>query len=118
MAEGRSRSGNFACRTSVSAGRRRGSVVFTRPLPRFVRAKALASGATGFYWELTQYYRKLGCNIAAEPLGTDYVVACGEAGDGGRAAALNALFDEWRSGGNAHLTSGIAKFGTVDWLFR
>jgi hypothetical protein len=41
-----------------------------------------------------------------EPLGTDYAVACGE--DGGRAAALNALFDEWRAKRDGEPIEGIA----------
>ena len=53
-----------------------------------------------------------------EPLGTDYAVACGEDGNGGRSAALNALFDEWRAKRDGEPIEGIAKFGTVDWIFR
>ena len=68
----------------------------TRPLPRFVRTKTLASRAVSFSWDLTGYYRGFGYSIPGEPLGTDYVTACGEDGNGGRATALNALFDEWR----------------------
>ena len=71
--------------------------MFSKPLPRFVIAKRLASGATGFYFHLPALYRKLGCPVPNEPLGTDYDVACGENGEGGRAAARNALFDEWNS---------------------
>ena len=71
--------------------------MFSKPLPRFVIAKTLASGATGFYFHIPALYRKLGCPISNEPLGTDYVVACGENGEGGRAAARNALFDEWNA---------------------
>src|SRR6202165_739336 len=98
MAPGRSRSGDLAARPAPSPGRRRGFVSVVRPLPRFVRIKTLASGAVGFYWDLTGYYRGLGCSIPGEPLGTDYFTACGEDGNGGRAAILNALFDEWRRG--------------------
>lgn len=90
----------------------------TLPLPRFVYTKPLASGATGFYWHITKYYRNRGCSIPDEPLGTSYVVACGEDGKGGRAAALNGLFDEWRDKRDGKPIEGIAKFGTVDWLFR
>ena len=65
-------------------------------------------------------YRKLGCTIPNEPLGQDYRTACGDNGDGGRAATLNGLFDEWniaRKGGE--ITTGrINVHGTVDWLFR
>jgi hypothetical protein len=89
-----------------------------RPLPRFVRIKTLASGAVGFYWDLTGYYRGLGCSIPGEPLATDYVTACGEDGNGGRAGALNALFDEWRRGRSGEQVEGLVRFGTVDWLFR
>ena len=67
------------------------------PLPRNVIAKQLATGLTGFYFNVPTYFRKLGCTIANEPLGRDYAVACGNDGKGGRAAALNALFDEWRA---------------------
>ncbi len=93
--------------------------MFSKPLPRFVIAKMLASGLTAFYFNVPTLYRKLGCTIANEPLGTDYITACGENGEGGRAAGLNGLFDEWntqRKGGQ--VTAGkIAAYGTVDWLF-
>ena len=89
-----------------------------RPLPRYVIAKALASGATGFYFTVPTHYRKLGCSIPNEPLGTDYAVACGADGNGGRAAALNARFDEWRKMRAGEPVEKIARFGTVDWLFR
>jgi len=94
--------------------------MFTRPLPRFVIPKTLASGATAFYFNVPTFYRKLGCTISNEPLGTDYASACGDDGNGGRAAALNGLFNEWntkRKGGQV-VASRIAAYGTVDWLFR
>ena len=56
--------------------------MFSKPLPRFVIAKTLASGATAFYFNVPTLYRKLGCTISNEPLGTDYTVACGENGEG------------------------------------
>jgi hypothetical protein len=93
-------------------------VSVTRLLPRFVRIKTLANGAVAFYWDLTGYYRGLGCSISGEPLGTDYVTACGEDGNGGRAAALNALFDEWKRGRSGEPVEGLVRYGTVDWLFR
>jgi hypothetical protein len=94
--------------------------MFSKPLPRFVITKTLASRATAFYFNVPTLYRKLGCTISNEPLGTDYTVACGENGEGGRAAALNALFDEWnikRKGGQVR-AGHLAPYGTVDWLFR
>jgi hypothetical protein len=52
-------------------------VTVTRTLPRFVVAKPLAGGRLEFYFYITSYYRGLGCTIANEPLGADYIVACG-----------------------------------------
>jgi hypothetical protein len=89
-----------------------------RPLPRYVIAKTLASGTTGFYFTIPTHYRKLGCSIPNEPLGADYAIACGIDGNGGRAAALNALFDEWAQARSGEPVESIARFGTVDWLFR
>ena len=63
--------------------------------PRFVEVRRLANGSLGFYFRIPTYYRKLGCEIANEPLGINYEAACGQEGKGGRAATLNALFDEW-----------------------
>ena len=60
----------------------------------------------------------MGCTIPNEPLGNDYAVACGVDGKGGRAAALNGLFDEWRKIKNGEPVESIARYGTVDWLFR
>src|SRR5262249_12374359 len=96
MASRRSRPGDIAARPD-GPRRGRGLVVFSKPLPRFVIPKMLASGATAFYFNIPTLYRKLGCTLANEPLGTDYVTACGQDGDGGRAAALNALFDDWNN---------------------
>ena len=91
----------------------------TLPLPRFVVAKPSWPVARfGFYFYITKYYRKLGCTIPNEPSGDNYIVACGLDGKGGRAAALNALFDEWRAKRSGEPVVGIVKFGTVDWLFR
>ena len=66
-----------------------------RRRPRFVEVRRLADGSVAFYFCIPKYYRKLGCEIVNEPLGTSYEAACGEHGKGGRATALNALFDEW-----------------------
>jgi len=45
--------------------------MFTKPLPRFVIPKVLANGATAFYFNVPTLYRRLGCPISNEPLGTD-----------------------------------------------
>jgi hypothetical protein len=90
----------------------------TCPLPRNVIAKKLAGGITGFYFNVPSYYRKQGCPVPNEPLGTDHTEACGADGSGGRAAMLNGLFDEWRAKRAGEPIEGIARYGTVDWLFR
>jgi hypothetical protein len=87
-------------------------------LPRYVIAKRLASGKTAYYFNVPTRYRALGCNIPNEPLGTDYATACGADGDGGRANALNALFDEWLKAKSGGPITGLARYGSVDWLFR
>jgi hypothetical protein len=43
----------------------------TLPLPRYIIAKPLASGATGFYFTVPTRYRKMGCIIPNEPLGSE-----------------------------------------------
>jgi hypothetical protein len=93
-------------------------VTLTLPLPRFVVAKSLSGGRIGFYWEIGSHYRKQGCAIPSEALGSDYAAACGPDGHGGRAAILNGLFDEWRGNLAGEPFKGVAKYGTVDWLFR
>jgi hypothetical protein len=91
-----------------------------RKHPRFVEVRRLADGSAAFYFRIPTYYRKLGCEIANEPLGTNFEAACGEDGKGGRAATLNALFDEWndRRRGEPIEQAKIARYGTIDWLFR
>lgn len=94
--------------------------MFTKPLPRFVITKALKGDVPAFYFNVPTLYRKLGCTIPNEPLGTDYPTACGDDGNGGRAAALNALFNEWNTArrGGAIEAGHLIRFGTVDWVFR
>jgi hypothetical protein len=115
MAQGRSRRGDIAAGVGASNRYRRGFV--SVKLPRHVIPKVLASGNTAFYYNVPTRYRKLGCTVANEPLGTDFAKACGE---GGRAETLNGLFDEWdRVRKGMPVSSEAApRIGTVDWLFR
>ena len=95
--------------------------ILNSPDPRsYVITKPLRSGATGFYFNIPKRYRDLGCTIPNEPLGNDYALACGENGDGGRAAALNQLFNEWDATrrGQPIDHGTLTRYGTVDWLFR
>jgi len=92
----------------------------TVPLPRFVVAKTLADGRVAFYFYVPGKYRKVGCTVANQPLGRDYAVACGEDGNGGRAAALNAQFDEWQEIRRGLPVTGERApiYGTIRWLFQ
>jgi hypothetical protein len=92
----------------------------TMPLPRYVISKQLANGATSFYFNVPSRYRKLGCAVPNEPLGSDYAMACGEDGNGGRAAALNSLIDEWDTArrGLPAIGERVPIYGTVRWLFQ
>jgi hypothetical protein len=90
------------------------------PLPRFVVAKTLARGHQAFYFYVPGKYRKLGCTVTSQPLGRDYAVACGEDGKGGRAAALNAQFDEWEDLRRGKPVTGerAPVYSTIRWLFQ
>jgi hypothetical protein len=92
----------------------------TLPLPRFVVVKTLADGRAAFYFYLPGKYHKLGCTISNQPLGRDYALACGDDGNGGRAAALNALFDEWQDLRRGLPITGERApiYGTIRWLFQ
>ena len=88
-------------------------------LPRYVIAKPLKTGRVAFYFNVPTLYRRVGCPVPNEPLGTDYTTACGDDGNGGRAYALNALFDEWDTARRTGqpVPSPAMRFGSVDWLF-
>jgi hypothetical protein len=95
-------------------------------LPRFVIAKKLASGKTGFYWNPPVYWKKEAAKLdrkfpfESQPLGTDL------APDSLAAAAErhNARFDEWREGGGNFgpgRPPAIRRYGapgTVAWLIE
>src|SRR5262249_27448431 len=97
MASRRLGRGDPSPRIGAGARRGRGFVTMILPLPRYVIAKPLASGRIAFYFNIPKKYRDLGCTVPSSPLGTDYAIACGEDGNGGRAAALNAAVDEWNT---------------------
>lgn len=93
-------------------------MIVQRLKPRFVVAKQLPSGATAFYFNVPKYHLNKGCPNLNQALGTDYVVACGADGKGGRAAALNARFEEWQMVEAGIPLESLDRTGTVDWLFR
>lgn len=82
-------------------------------LPRHVIWKRNAAGEIAFYWNLPTHWRKAGCRLENEPLGTDRPAAFA------RAATLNGLLDEWRTMRRGEsLPERRAAVGTVAWLFR
>jgi hypothetical protein len=92
----------------------------THALPRHVIPKKLKDGSVAYYYNVPTLYRRAGCPVSSEPLGTDYFVACGVNGEGGKAAALNGLFDEWNDSrrGLPIASEAAPAVGSVDWLFR
>jgi hypothetical protein len=115
MAQGRFGRGDIAAGNATRNRHCRGFV--SVKLPRHVIPKPLASGKIAFYYNVPTKYRKMGCNVSNEPLGTDYAKACGE---GGRAETLNGLFDEWNDArkGLPIPSEQTPRIGTIDWLFR
>jgi hypothetical protein len=82
-------------------------------LPRFVLAKELAGGKTGFYWTVPTYYKKQGCPFENVPLGFELGAAFAQA------KAWNDRFDEWRSDIENGTSDRMAiRVGTVKWLFH
>ena len=92
----------------------------TLPLPRFVVAKTLADGLPAFYFFVATKFRRAGCPVPNQPLGRDYTEACGEDGNGGRAAGLNGLVDEWQAQRRGLPVTGVRApiYGTIRWLFQ
>jgi hypothetical protein len=113
MAQRRPRRRDTTARGEGGIGRRRGFITVHLPLPRYVIPKRLASGADAFYFNIPVHFRKLGCPVPNEPLGTDYKIACI------RADALNARVDEWTQIRRGKPVTGEKdpRYGTVDWLF-
>ena len=86
-------------------------------LPRYVSAKRLGSGATGFYWNCPKIYREAGCPWRSAPLGENLSQADLDAA----ARPWNDRFDEWKrmeqrpAGAERPLEAHFA-YGTVGWL--
>lgn len=82
-----------------------------RPLPRYVRRKALRSGAWAYFFEVPTWARKAGCTLENEALGTDYAAAVRRAED-----VLLPQLDSWRTAGLSDMTPIGPQRGTFDWL--
>jgi hypothetical protein len=70
--------------------------------------------------QVKPYYEISNRERHARPLGRDYGVACGEDGNGRRAAALNALFKEWQDQRRGLPVTGERApiYGAIRWLFQ
>lgn len=79
-------------------------------LPKYVEAKTLASGKTGFYWNPPSWARKARCPIDAESLGPDAFEAVA------RAKVLNGWLDAWNAERKGKKTTDKPAPGTVRWL--
>ena len=93
----------------------------TLPLPRFVIAKTLGGWSDSIlFFRTWKNIASLAARSPNQPLGRDYVVACGEDGLGGRAAALNAQFDEWQDMRRGLPITGehAPIYGSIRWLFQ
>lgn len=82
--------------------------------PKYMVSKALGSGQTAYYWSVPSRYRKKGCPVCAEALGSDY----GRAVE--RANLLNQQFEAWRlgRGGPSGIKLSMVEVGTLLWCFR
>ena len=78
-------------------------------LPRYMRIRPAAGGATAYYWQMPDWARPPAtrhgrlCPVSSEPLGTDLAVAIG------KADLLNTFLDEWRAGVDARPPDGTIR---------
>jgi hypothetical protein len=80
--------------------------------PKYMVARRLASGGTGYYWAAPTWAKKAGCAIANEALGTDYSEAKKR-----RDELLNPQFDAWNKVGEPGAAEEAkAAAGTFDWM--
>jgi hypothetical protein len=85
-------------------------------LPRALNRKTSRKplkGSWGYFFNVPMWARAAGCPVQTEALGTDYTAAIERA-----ETVLLPAFDSWRTGGETDpATAGIARPGTLDWLF-
>lgn len=89
-----------------------------RPLPRYVIDKRLKSGPVAFYFNVPTYYRNSAAKFQTSRWAPTTRLRAVRTATGGRAAALNGLFDEWDAERKGEPVEIIARFSSVDWLFR
>ena len=83
------------------------------PLPRYMLRKPIKGGGWRYFFNPPSWARKAGCPVGNEPLGSDYRAAVERA-----ETVLLPAFDSWRSGGGTDAqVAGVAKPGTLDWIF-
>jgi hypothetical protein len=84
------------------------------PLPRYTLRKRLKDGSFGYFFNVPNWARKIGCPITNEALGTDYDRAVLRT-----EKILLPAFDSWRTGGDDAdpVRIGVV-VGTLDWMFH
>ena len=83
-------------------------------LPRYTLRKRLKGGSLGYFFNVPNWARKMGCPMTNEALGTDYDRAVLRA-----EKILLPAFDSWRTGGEDASPVGIGVVvGTLDWMFH
>jgi len=82
------------------------------PLPRYTRRRLLKSGQWAYFFEPATCYKKDGCTVHAEALGTDYAAAVKRVEE-----LLLPAYDSWRTGGLSDVVPNRGPVeGTFDWL--
>jgi hypothetical protein len=80
--------------------------------PKYMVAKRLRGGATGYYWAPPTWALAKGCPLSREPLGSDYAEAKRRCDD-----VLNSQFRSWRTrGATMDEAQKRVEVGTFDWL--
>jgi integrase len=79
--------------------------------PRYMVARRLKSGATGFYWVPPSWAKRNGFTLSVEALGIDYGNAKKRCDD-----LLNPHLDAWRRNEEIAPTSNYAVSGSFDWM--
>ena len=99
----------------------RGLVMFSKPLPRFVIAQDRCERPDRLLFPYPAALPETRLRDLERAARAPTMQACGENGDGGRAAALNASvrrMEHHAQGWPSHRRRSLGAYGTIDWLFR
>lgn len=77
-------------------------------LPRYTLRKCLKGGSLGYFFNVPNWARKMGCPMTNEALGTDYDRAVLRA-----EKILLPAFDSWRTGGEMPIPSASGSWSVL-----